>query len=257
MQTIRVHPTRLLVSVGVSIVLPALLMSLISLRERQVDPTQAVWQIATPMPSPSPIVAAQITYPPSPLAAFPLSVGNTWVYSDTEYENFPSDSNATYIITQTVLGTVRFRDYFVASVFQKQKMLSSTPNWAYPSESNDLFAYVVRDRNIYAYRSGFPLWDPSAFELSYPLPLYLGKTWCPYLEAKGNCVGGGQRTVIRAQSYQVPAGRFNNCFQWKDDFLTGTDQEWFCNGVGIVENQFDHNGAPFGQKWILMRYYLR
>ena len=44
----------------------------------------------------------------------------------------------------------------------------------------------------------------------------------------------------------VPDGNFNDCFKVVTTGHAEPSILWFCNGIGIVKEKYDHRGTPSG-----------
>ena len=53
---------------------------------------------------------------------------------------------------------------------------------------------------------------------------------------------------MQQSDYQVPAGKFKNCYQIDQCYNDGCELQWFCTGIGVVEAKYDHGGTLFGFK---------
>ncbi|MGE5141745.1 MAG: hypothetical protein ACM3JD_19945, partial [Rudaea sp.] len=95
-----------------------------------------------------------------------------------------------------------------------------------------------------------------ALTLAFDLPLTIGKSWCPQTPPPANpdCASLGRRTVEEKGVYTAPAGRFEDCFEIAEDFNSGGVTRWFCPGVGIVAQKYDHRGSRFGFEQVLIKY---
>ena len=62
------------------------------------------------------------------------------------------------------------------------------------------------------------------------------------------------RTVQKVQAERVPAGVFQNCYAIYDIYTSGPLIQRLCQGVGIVREDYDHSGTPFGSHSQLVEY---
>jgi hypothetical protein len=230
-------------------------------------PTVAPTAANPASPTEATIPTAESTSVPSPETDYPLTLNNTWVYESTRYEGFNPQQimTATQIITETVVEVKSDPSYFAARidretsdevpVFVPQDMESLLR----PAESSEYWL-VVQDNRIY-HQEGEPdlskLADTDSLE--FVLPLKPGAGWNlypPMLPNEPAQNGGIARQVSRTATVQVPAGRFDNCFLMKDNWVDSTVENWFCPGVGWVDLKSDHNGTPFGSRQVLLTYHL-
>jgi hypothetical protein len=216
------------------------------------------------------IIAACASTPPAPAAssaartALPLANGTTWVYDYVEYEPAGDPTQiitATYRMTETVVDTQSIDSYFVAHVRHTESVVTAPPDWPSDLSSRPTeFWYVVGDRQIY---DSLQAIDSTGIHtdtmiLAYDLPLAIGHSWCPSMETEGaqlqGCVANGKRTVVSQGSYDTLAGKFNVCYQVTEDFNSGGVTRWFCDGAGVVAQQYDHAGTRFGFQQTLVSY---
>ena len=193
---------------------------------------------------------------------FPLELGRTWVYS----QEFYATSNvhrgqivtATSILTETVVELVQDGTTLTALVHPSRELLYVPID--YPSDTD------VEYRDFWYIVDGNLLWKATEVgnsptgknvyrQLLYDFPLVLDKEWCPdnpsYPRA---CSSAGMRRVIDAGAYTTPAGTFTNCYQTHEYYNSGGPFIWFCPGVGIVAETYDHGGTPFGDRKTLIDY---
>jgi len=210
---------------------------------------------------------------PSLLKTFPLYPGASWAYRKVGYSQAPDDPNkiirGTAAITETVAGTLSKPPYRIVHILGDKTMLSSDPGW----EENGTFGlgnyeywYVVLGDQVYL---SYAQPDPEAIQtrrmlLEFQFPLAMGAQWCPsslekgYLtppaETPAPCEFAGMRVVDGEGSYQTPVGDFDNCFRMNDQVNSGGVTRWFCEGVGIVAEKYDHAGSQFGFTQELVRF---
>ncbi len=198
-------------------------------------------------------------------AGFPLAEGTSWTYAYAEYQPdaaHPTQTiTATYRLTETVVGTEIITPYFVAHVQREVSAVAIPPGWTDSgSPGPGEFWYLVAGQQVYESAQAVDLTriQTETLALAYDLPLAVGKSWCPLSILKGepipNCAVAGQRTVIGQGSYETPAGRFADCYQVTEVYLSGGVRRWLCNGLGVVAEQYDHNGTRFGFRQTLIGY---
>lgn len=199
------------------------------------------------------------------LVDFPLAKGTTWVYSYLAYE--PTTTNptqivtATYLFTETVIDTQTLLPYFVAHVQREERLVKAEPGWTYPKSSRpDELWYVVRGQQVY---ESFQPLDLSRVQtdslfLAYDFPLATGRSWCPRTDIEGeqvqDCVAAGKRVVVSQEGYETPAGKFPQCYKITEDVNSGGVTRWFCHGVGVVAQRYDHAGTRFGFQQVLVSH---
>lgn len=195
---------------------------------------------------------------------FPLELGRTWVYSQEFYA--PSSVHrgqivtATFILTETVVEIVQDGTTLRAHVHPSRELLYVPPDYSFSTdvEYRD-FSYVVDGSLLWRYHEvGTSPADKSLYrQLLYDFPLALGKEWCPnnpsYPEV---CSSAGMRRVVDTGVITTPAGTFTDCYQTHEFYNSGGPYIWFCPGVGVVAETYDHGGTPFGHHKTLINYLI-
>ncbi len=227
--------------------------------------------VTTPVPTsptavPSFTASATQTTAPTlrPLADYPLALGDTWVYESTRYEGFnPHDiMTATQIITETVVGIKNDPSFLATKIRQETSAdlpISVPKDWEDMLRLASTVEYwlVVQDNRIYRQeRNPDPtnLRDPDSLELVFPVQLGDQWNWLPARLPIEPQTGGIARQVVTTGTTIVPAGKFDQCFLIREDWVDSTVEDWFCPGVGWVEKKSDHSGTPVGRHWVLVRY---
>ena len=201
---------------------------------------------ATSGPTPSTTPIAPIT------AGFPLQPGATWVYSHTAYFG---TATSTYIITETVMS-LEIRDaYWIAEMARQWQPVAGTLKEADVSGLDVPHHWYIFDLpNVYHQRLALDLGEVENAWLEYRLPMDAYASWYPDPgQRQAGATGfAGQRRVEEVGVMVVPAGTFANCFLLFTGFNNGPTRDWFCEGVGLVERQFDHQGTSYGYHTILI-----
>lgn len=201
------------------------------------------------------------------LPDFPLAPGTMWVYAYTPYEPRASDPTqivtATYRMTETVVETEINPPYLFVKI-QRETRLATATSLTGTTLPGDAFGYVISGTQVYQEnRAVDPLtFDPDHAHLAYMFPLEDGKQWCPIrVDLKNpddptdvHCEANGLKTVTAVDAYQTPAGRFTDCYEITEAYLSGGVTRWFCNGVGVVAVKYDHGGTRFGFEKMLLKY---
>ncbi len=216
--------------------------------------------------STAPIVHASASPDPDPTSGdFPLTKGTTWVYSYEEYEPDPNTpthtTTATFLITNTVTATQWVRSYFIAHVQHQENLIKADPGWGEtgPRRAGE-FWYVVDGQRVYESLQALDLakFQPDYLPLVFDFPLTPGKRWCPQTILMGqkvlDCAYSGEISVGSPTSYNSEAGTFAQCYQLTQNFTSGPIIQWFCSGIGIVAEKYDHAGTRFGFRNNLLRY---
>jgi hypothetical protein len=94
------------------------------------------------------------------------------------------------------------------------------------------------------------------------MPLAVDNRWYPDPQQRAQFspyAGAGERIpgyriVNSTGSLHVPAGAFEHCYTVEWVYNGGSIFDWFCPGTGIVAEQFDHFGTPFGFRMELLHF---
>jgi len=198
---------------------------------------------------------------------FSLAKGTSWTYSDSEYQSAPADPTqvitAQYQLIETVTEITSQNGFFFAHVQSEQKPIHVPDGWMPFSPPGD-FWYIIKGQQVF--ESGEPVdftkLDTDTLNLAFDFPLSVHQSWCPVrVDLKDpnhapitNCDNYGKLSVLKQSAYQVPAGKFENCFQIEEYANDGPIFQWFCRGIGVVDVQYDHGGSIFGFKQELTGY---
>lgn len=218
------------------------------------EPVNSPVQTSAPTMAVTPSIPLTISENNKSVSDFPLTLGNTWVYSSTRYEGHkgPGLMTATYIITKRVIKTQASPPYTVARMGREEKLLTASAQWGGGEWEHDYWR-IISGTHIYRQEFNLNLSDQETFQLEYLFPLSTTKSWCPAESIpEKDCIALGKRTVIKSLPRTVPAGDFETCYEIIEDFNTGTYSQWFCPGIGIVEEKSDHGGFPFGFRNVLI-----
>ncbi len=218
--------------------------------------TSTVTVTATSSPSPLPPTLTPTpspTIPSNPLPEFPLTVGNTWVYSSTHYEIDTKSGQritATYIITEQVVAAKIYKPYFIVQIQKDVSFLEGVKSkLARPSPERN-FVYIVDNELVYRQRQS-TRFNPIKFETSrylmYKFPLLEHtKCWHPQLSEEfqkelfgEGCPNWGYRYVDGLIEPTVPAGTFENCVDVVQVDSGIVTNEWICPGIGKVGEKMD------------------
>ncbi|MGD0613324.1 MAG: hypothetical protein ABSB41_17640 [Anaerolineales bacterium] len=202
---------------------------------------------------------------------FNLAKGTSWIYSESDYQPAPGDPTqvvtAQFQITETVTETSSTHGVFYAHVQSEEKPIqvpAEVPANYFPFSPSGDFWYRIQGRQVF--QSGgpadFTTEDTDTLPLAFDFPLSVNHSWCPVrIDLKNpnhprvtNCDNGGKLTVLQQSTHQVPAGKFENCFQIEEFANDGPLFQWFCKDIGMVEIDYDHNGTRFGFKQVLTVY---
>ncbi len=126
-------------------------------------PTPKPMNTLTPTTQPAPTVITPTPIPTitsNPIPEFPLTVGNTWVYSATyrgRSINFEA-LTATYVITDQVIATQVYSSMFGAVVQRTSYLVEGSPykdlqvtdyRWKLENPVSRQYSYVINDNKIY------------------------------------------------------------------------------------------------------------
>ena len=202
---------------------------------------------------------------------FPLSLGNTWIYSGTFYQGFDQSTvlTATYTTTETVVDILysELRPYIVFQIARYEDLSSCPEEWrsmpenwcdGLASEEPGYSWYIVDGKTIYQMRrmEVYRLPERGIRELVFPLSE--GAQWyltAAMAEAHPNHeVDSMLRKVEQEAPRAVPAGEFEECYRMTEVIGGNTNVTWYCTDVGFVERATDHSGTPSGSLEILVGY---
>lgn len=248
-------------------------------------PTSVPLPLRSPIPVSATTTVARTNSPPvSPLTnddllrMFPLKQGAQWVYLENAYFTAPINETstvgqplfATLQITDTVVATELRDPYYAAKVVRETTILTATrpldPEGEYAKslfivdEPDTKWLIFNGDRIYWSFE---PLdWNvPEQFYLGYQFPLADGACWHPAPDLPKECAAGdppqwrlGSRVVQPLESQHVPAGDFDECILVSEIYNSGPTMQRICRGVGIVGEDFDHSGTPFGSHSQLIKF---
>ena len=214
---------------------------------------------STPSPTQTPDLSSLNTES----ADFLLTKGTSWIYSYDEYEPTQTDptkvTSATYQFTETVVDTVATTKYFVAHIHRDEQFVKADPDWVLTESSRPKeFWYIVSGQQVF---ESFKQPDLNLIQLDslilvFDFPFSVGKSWCPKAPPAENkeCISMGKKTVASKENYEAPFGTLNDCYQINEDVNSGGVTRWFCKGVGIAAQKYEHGGTRFGFTQVLIGY---
>ncbi|HZQ07869.1 MAG TPA: hypothetical protein VFD70_14895 [Anaerolineae bacterium] len=220
--------------------------------------------LSIPVPASSPAAAPT----PADLSQniFPLALNNMWVYQVTRYDGFnPRDIlTATLVMTETVTEIKTDTNFFAAKIRHEES--ADVPIYVPPNMQNMLqpgsaseYWLIAQGNRIYREEETPDLarmTDRDSLEFVFPLAANEQWVWLPARLPTDSNPDGVMRDVLKVGTVQVPAGRFDNCYQIQDGWVTNTVINWFCPGVGWVERKGDHNGTPVGMHAVLVKFMI-
>ena len=205
----------------------------------------------------------------NPLPDFPLSLGNTWIYSATHYDTYETERiSATYIITERVVDIQAHPPHIAAQVVRDTTVITVSDNLAGknweehflggPGDSTSYW-YVISGTHVYEQNElNWAAIETSDAMLEYIFPLSPNMLWYPdpwqRQEFPNFEINPGLRRISGPLEIQVPAGNFQGCFEVITIYNSGSTFDWFCPGIGVVKSQYDHIGTPFGRSTVLVDY---
>ncbi|MBI2845621.1 MAG: hypothetical protein HYX86_03635 [Chloroflexi bacterium] len=194
----------------------------------------------------------------------PLSVGNYWTYRVTRYEGFnPNDMmTATSMITDTIIGIEVKEEFFIATVqsVQSEEVLVEVRG-KYPvanalrTATTTNYWLIVDGNRVLRQDDRLDLSDLQTRVLvEFVFPVILNSEWSIF-NAKDAPLN---RKVASIGSITVPAGEFTDCFFLETGAFAGTTiEDWFCPGIGLVWNNSEHHGTPYGGRTELVSYRVK
>ena len=224
----------------------------------------------------------------NPLPDFPLSLGTTRIYTASHYDTLlvegKIDSDiesyfyitethglkvitATYLITETVTNVQPIDTVYAVDIFREQTVISSTVDfdnldWEHISYldgrgGKSTYTYVISGTNVFKESDpDIEKLDLDHYLLEFIFPLQNYATWFPSWDQRIGLtqMTTGHRFVEGPLEVNVPGGNFNDCFIVVTTGHAGPSILWFCNGIGIVKEKYDHRGTPSGHETVLISH---
>jgi len=243
-------------------------LSLASTKTPVPTPSHTATQTFTPISSETPpILTSTLTATPvlSPLADFPLDVGNYWVYHYYAYEQ---NISAEVTITVKVISTQMISGYFIAEMDRKNQITSGRFTLYSPPQPlpEGRFWYIVNGGRVYVqWGDTLDLTKVNKIYLEYVFPLLENPCFFRYngmledfTQASPNDPNSfrGCTWVEGPVEMVTIAGTFENCSLVVTPGHAGGFAEWLCPGIGYVGDKYDHAGTPYGYETTLVDYYL-
>lgn len=213
------------------------------------------------------------------LRGFPLKEGATWVYLEQAYDTIPNDAlperkdrqiTATLLITDTVVETQKHDAYYAAKVVRARSIITTSLDLALlGAYAQDSFANNYPDPVWYIFATDKVYLQPQELDwtslessiVEYKFPLVAGMCWYPDPTTNFDCSNGdpstiipGYRIVEALENQHLAAGDFENCFKISEIYNSGPSIDRFCLGVGVVGQDYDHGGTPFGSHSQLIQF---
>lgn len=203
---------------------------------------------------------------PSPIADFPLSLGDTWIYSGTRYDIAPG--TLVQRITETVVNVTHTLELSGTTLYVAEIQRDVTPievpaNWSggddftVPSQSR--YWYILRENNVYRQNDILDLTDViSNSQLEFVFPLESSLHWYLIEEMRQLNPDFSNDSFLRRLSeigsFTSPARLFQLCYLYSDVVGGWVEQARLCPQVGVVERKGEHDGTPFGLHEVLIDY---
>ncbi len=197
------------------------------------------------------------------LAIMPLVAGSSWVYSDDAYSQ---DEKVTWRISETVIDNQVKPPYFAAKIQRDVALISGNPSSSFinPPRSG-LYWYLVDGSRVYRQdvdQAGELSWnrlDDLTLVFVFPLSSKAGCWYPDPGQRRAAPVPGapGCRQGGDGASLKVPAGTLDACHTVLSPDNTGINKLTFCDGVGIAETSFDHQGTRYGEHLLLTGYLVQ
>lgn len=210
--------------------------------------------LPAPAAEPSPTSAGTLSpLSQQTLKEFPLGMANSWVY---QYRAYSGDQNTIWQVADTVVDVRTHPPYIAAQIERQTTLLEGSPVLQ-PRPSPGSFWYVIDGEAVYRVE-GELVWDQvrlGSLELQFPLPG--DQCWFTDPQQRAQSYDPnlpGCRKASGPTSLKLPAGSFDRCYQLVTPFNNGSIRQSFCSGVGLVQEQFDHVGSPFGYALTLTAY---
>lgn len=191
------------------------------------------------------------------LAAFPLQVGNSWVY---DYQAYSGDEKASWQVVDTIVET---RQSGMLSAFTLQREVSLVQGMPSKEFINtpkaQTYWYILSGNAVYRQETlDWSTVENSGLELVWPFPAQ--GCWFPDPEQRSNLALPGRpgcRSADGPLTLQLPAGSMDHCYHLMTPYNNGAILLDFCEQVGFVGGKFDHAGTAFGDSFQLTAYSLQ
>ena len=186
------------------------------------------------------------------LKDFPLGLANSWVY---DYQAYEGDRKAAWQVADTVVE-VQTHPPFVAAHIQRDVTLVSGPADLKPV-APDSYWVVLEGGMVYRIVGDLDWGQVRNGSLEYIFPLPGESCWFQEAQQRSqpfNQDSPGCRRASGPVSLTLPVGAFEHCYQLVTPWNTGSINQTFCSGVGLVQEKFDHAGTPFGYQMTLIAY---
>ncbi len=207
--------------------------------------------------------------PPAEHDDCPLKLGDSWTYLVGAYDGpNPSEiATSTYVYTDTVIAVSTVSSYTVATIHREPSAefaIYIPPSLGQlfhgPPTREDYWLLVDGNRIYEQTRTLDVSNSEQKGSLRLILPLQVGAKWHESDEMTKLDPDFQNRSmlyeVVKTDTVIVPAGRFENCYLLTETVGGTTMEDWFCPGIGYVDQKADHHGTPFGDRRVLIAYHF-
>ncbi len=216
----------------------------------------------TPEFIPTPTPPAVLYSTQDTLREFPLRLGATWVYSWTQYDTLEGGGSitTTWRVTDTVAAVETRDSMYAAHVVRSTALLNTTRDLDTLPFAENYFSNMRNPQARWLIVDGNKIYQPwdsdwknvENSSLNYIFPLAQNNRWYPNAEQRAlfspyhDAWIPGVRIITWQGERVVLGSAKENCFEIQELYNSGATREWFCAQIGIVAEQYDHGGTPFG-----------
>ena len=226
---------------------------------------QPVPNITYTFPYTNGLLTPSLTPSSTPISDFPLTLGNTWIYSYTVYTE---NETTSWRVSDTVVATQAQDGYQVTEIQQDVVLTSgySPPDIKYTPVS-EKYWYLSDGSHYYRQNGRLIISQVNRSWLELVLPLSEGLCWYPgpdqRLQVSTTPPPASSRTygcrIVTGSpaQFDTPAGEFSFCFRLMTPDGGGSSNITFCKGVGMVAENYDESDVRFGYHSILIGYMIQ
>lgn len=167
---------------------------------------------------------------------YPLAKGNRWEYDVSEREQ-QSEGSVSATKRKEVVEVMSVRQDSLGEVFtlERRNKVDRTDKETLETET-----WLVRGRVIYDFGGG----KISEDTITYPFPFYTGQKWGDNEDNLRYREDGFYNWKVESKFPLKVLGKdYPECFRIVYNTLGSSAYEIFCYGLGVVEEEYKHNGT--------------
>lgn len=191
------------------------------------------------------------------LRDYPLWIGSSWVY---DYLGYDQAREVRWRVVETVVNTRVVEGYYTVEVARTAELQEGAPEVGFPSAPEaGTFWYLLAEDHLYRLDALDALdLDRAWLELVLPLPA-AGEVWYPDPALRGLAepAAYGSRSASELFQKALPMGGTYSCANIATREENGITEGTFCEGVGFVYLEFNHDEQAFGYRSELVGFLLQ